>query len=54
LRKSRAGDGKVLLNTEVQNLVSAMAAFSTRPAGSTMLTVPEQAALTGVLAANWS
>ena len=54
IEEIRAGDGKVLLNTEVQNLVSAMAAFSTRPAGSTSLTVPEQAALTGVLAANWS
>ena len=54
IEEIRAGDGKVLLNTEVQNLVSAMAAFSTRPAGSTMLTGPEQAVLTGVLAANWS
>jgi VCBS repeat-containing protein len=54
IEEIKAGDGLVLLNTEVQNLVSAMAAFSTRPAGSTSLTVPEQAALTGVLAANWS
>jgi len=54
IEEIRAGDGLVLLNTEVQNLVSAMAAFSTRPAGSTSLTVPEQAAMTGVLAANWS
>jgi hypothetical protein len=44
----------VLLNTEVQNLVSAMAAFSTRPAGSMTLTAGEQAALLPVIGVNWS
>jgi Ca2+-binding RTX toxin-like protein len=43
-----------LLSGNVENLVSAMAAFGTRPAGATTLTAAEHAALDAVIAANWS
>jgi Ca2+-binding RTX toxin-like protein len=50
----KAGDGKVLEASEVAALVSAMAAFTTRPAGATTLTTTEHTALDAVIAANWS
>jgi hypothetical protein len=46
--------GSTLLSGNVENLVSAMAAFGTRPAGATTLTAAEHAALDAVIAANWS
>ncbi|KIH80546.1 Hemolysin-type calcium binding protein [Pseudomonas batumici] len=52
----QAGDGKVLLASQVDNLVSAMAAFAPPSAGQTSLSAlsaNEQAALAPVLAANW-
>jgi Ca2+-binding RTX toxin-like protein len=50
----RAGDGKVLLASEVQALVNAMAAFAPPAAGETTLPPSYQSALGGVIAANWS
>lgn len=49
----KAGDGKLLLDTQVQNLVQAMAAFAPPPMGQTTLTVAQQTALAPVLAASW-
>jgi hypothetical protein len=43
----------VLLDSQVQSLVSAMAAFAPPAAGQTTLTVSYQNALGGVIAANW-
>jgi Ca2+-binding RTX toxin-like protein len=49
----QADDGKLLLDTQVQNLVQAMAAFAPPPMGQTTLTSQQQTALAPVLAANW-
>jgi Ca2+-binding RTX toxin-like protein len=49
----KTADGKVLLDSQVNNLVQAMAAFAPPPAGQTTLTADYQAALQPVLAANW-
>ncbi|NWB98375.1 RTX toxin, partial [Pseudomonas gingeri] len=52
----QAGDGKVLLANQVDNLVSAMAAFVPPSAGQTSmstLSANEQGTLAPVLAANW-
>jgi Ca2+-binding RTX toxin-like protein len=49
----KAGDGKLLLDTQVQQLVQAMAAFAPPPMGQTTLTAAQQTALAPVLAANW-
>lgn len=46
-------NGKVLLDTKVQSLVDAMAAFSPPAAGQTTLPSNYQSALSPVLAANW-
>jgi Ca2+-binding RTX toxin-like protein len=46
-------DGKVLLDSQVQNLVNAMASFSPPAQGQTTLPSNYQNALGGVLAANW-
>jgi Ca2+-binding RTX toxin-like protein len=46
-------DGKVLMDSQVQNLVSAMAAFQAPAAGQTTLSPAYQNALEGVIAANW-
>jgi len=48
----KAGDGKTLLNTQVNNLVNAMAGFGSAAAGQT-LPASYQAALSPTLAANW-
>lgn len=50
----KAGDGKVLLASEVRALVNAMAAFAPPAAGETILPPNYQSALGGVIAANWS
>jgi Ca2+-binding RTX toxin-like protein len=49
----KAGDGKLLLDAQVQNLVQAMAAFAPPAMGQTTLTAAQQTALAPVLAANW-
>lgn len=49
----KAGDGKLLLDTQVQSLVQAMAAFAPPPMGQTSLTAAQQTALAPVLAASW-
>lgn len=49
----KAGDGKTLLNTQVNHLVSAMAAFAPPAAGQTQLTPRYQNALSATLASNW-
>lgn len=49
----RTADGHVLLDSQVENLVQAMAAFAPPAAGQTSLPPTYQAALAPVLAANW-
>ncbi len=49
----KSGDGKTLLDSQVQNLVDAMAGFSPPTAGETTLSASYQATLQPVLAANW-
>jgi Ca2+-binding RTX toxin-like protein len=49
----KTSDGKTLLDSQVQNLVSAMAAFSPPAAGQTTLTASQATALAPVIAANW-
>ncbi|MDZ4074617.1 MAG: putative Ig domain-containing protein [Hylemonella sp.] len=46
-------DGRQLLDTQVQSLVQAMAAFTPPPAGQTTLPESYAATLTPVIAANW-
>lgn len=46
--------GKTLLDTNVDNLVNAMAAFSVPSSGQTTLPTSYQTALNSVIAANWS
>ena len=49
----KTADGKLLLDTAVENLVTAMAGFSPPAAGQTTLPPAYQTALAPVLAANW-
>ena len=49
----QTADGMALMNSQVQNLVQAMAAFAPPAAGETILRPSYQAALAPVLAANW-
>ena len=49
----KAGDGKVLQDTEVDKLVQAMAGFTVPAMGQTTLTAAQQTALAPVLAASW-
>jgi Ca2+-binding RTX toxin-like protein len=49
----KSGDGKTLLDSQVQNLVDAMAAFSPPAAGGTSLSAGYQNALQPVFLANW-
>ena len=49
----KTSDGKVLLDSAVQNLVQAMAAFSPPAAGQTTLAANYATALNPVIAANW-
>jgi Ca2+-binding RTX toxin-like protein len=48
-----ADDAKTLLDSNVQNLVNAMASFAPPAAGQTTLPTNYQDALAGVIAANW-
>ena len=48
------GNGKALLENQVDNLVSAMAAFSPPAAGQTSLPANYQTTLDSVIAANWT
>lgn len=49
----KTSNGKTLLDSQVQNLVSAMAAFAPPAAGQTTLSANYAASLQPVLAANW-
>jgi Ca2+-binding RTX toxin-like protein len=49
----KTSDGKTLLDSQVQNLVDAMAKFNPPRAGETTLAPDYQSALGGVIAANW-
>ena len=49
----KTSDGKTLLDSNVQNLVSAMAAFSPPAAGETTLSASYQHTLDTVMTANW-
>ncbi|WP_137895068.1 calcium-binding protein [Ramlibacter sp. 2FC] len=49
----KTSDGKTLLDSQVQNLVQAMASFSPPAAGQTTLPESYSASLTPVIAANW-
>jgi Ca2+-binding RTX toxin-like protein len=49
----KTSDGKTLLDSQVQNLVSAMAAFAPPAAGQTTLAANYATALNPVIAANW-
>jgi Ca2+-binding RTX toxin-like protein len=53
IEQFKTSDGKVLLDTQVDNLVSAMAAFSPPSAGQTTLPQNYQDSLNAVIAANW-
>jgi hypothetical protein len=53
IERFRSGDGKVLSNTNVDALVSAMAAFSPPLIGQTSLPTNYLSALNPVIAANW-
>ncbi|MEN3109664.1 putative Ig domain-containing protein, partial [Uliginosibacterium paludis] len=49
----KSGDGKVLIDSQVNALVSAMASFAPPVAGQTTLPSTYQASLNAVIAANW-
>ena len=49
----KTSDGEPLLDSQVQNLVNAMAAFAPPAAGQSTLPAAYATALTPVLAANW-
>jgi hypothetical protein len=49
----KTSDGKTLLDSQVQNLVSAMAGFAPPAAGQTTLSASYATALAPVIAANW-
>jgi hypothetical protein len=53
IEQFKSGNNKTLTNTQVNNLVSAMAAFSPPAAGQTTLTAAYATALNPTLAANW-
>lgn len=53
LEQFKTSDGKVLLDSQVQNLVQAMASFSPPAAGQTTLPADYQSSLAPVIAANW-
>ncbi|MFM7332154.1 MAG: calcium-binding protein, partial [Brachymonas sp.] len=49
----KTSDGKMLLDSQVQNLVQAMSAFSPPAAGQTTLPTDYATTLNPVIAANW-
>ncbi|RZL45248.1 MAG: hypothetical protein EOP74_01850 [Variovorax sp.] len=53
VEKIKTSDGKVLLDSQVQSLVQAMASFSPPAAGQTTLPANYQSSLGAVIAANW-
>ncbi len=53
LEQFRTSDGQTLLSSQVDTLVSAMAAFAPPAAGQTTLAADYQTVLTPVFAANW-
>ncbi len=53
MEKIKTGDGRTLLDSQVDNLVGAMAAFAPPSAGQTSLPANYQTALDSVIAANW-
>ncbi len=53
IEQFKTADGKVLLDSQVDQLVTAMAAFAPPGAGQTTLPASYQSALAPVLAANW-
>jgi len=53
IEQFRTADGKVLLDTQVDQLVNAMAAFAPPAAGQAALSAAYQTALNPVIAANW-
>lgn len=53
IQQFKTSNGKTLLDTQVQNLVQAMAGFSPPTAGQTTLPANYQSALSPVIAANW-
>jgi Ca2+-binding RTX toxin-like protein len=53
LEQFKTSEGKILLDTQVQNLVDAMAAFSPPALGQTSLSEDYRNALVPVLAASW-
>jgi hypothetical protein len=53
IEQFKTDDNKVLLDTRVENLVQAMAAFAPPSAGQTTLPQNYQDALAPVIAANW-
>ncbi len=53
IEQFKTSDGKVLLDTQVENLVSAMARFAVPSSGQTTLSSSYQTALAPVIAANW-
>ncbi|MBX8617207.1 calcium-binding protein, partial [Pseudomonas cichorii] len=53
VEKIKTSDGKVLLDSQVQNLVDSMASFGVDAGAERNLTAAQQAQLEAVLAANW-
>ena len=53
IERFRSGDGKILSNTNVDALVTAMAAFAPPSFGQTTLSLNYSSALNAVIAANW-
>ena len=53
IEQFKTADGKTLLDSQVNNLVEAMAAFAPPAAGQTTLAADYQTALNPVIAANW-
>lgn len=53
VERFRTADGKLLLDSQVENLVQAMAAFAPPAAGQTILPPAYQETLATVIAANW-
>ncbi|WP_162818098.1 calcium-binding protein [Aquirhabdus parva] len=50
----KSGDGKTLIDSQVQNLVSAMASMSPPAVGQINLSPSDQATLNPVFASNWA
>lgn len=53
IEQFKTADGKTLLDSQVNNLVEAMAAFAPPAAGQSTLAADYQTALNPVIAANW-